>query len=540
MRGNGWQITAITAIIIAVIMLVPVVIMGRGWSEMNDRMKKAETDQSEAAQKAAKLEGENKTLKGFIGKEDTPTDEVAKQHGEDMNNVLPGENATTQTYHAAVMQLDSDLKKEREDHKTTKETLTQTQSDYDNARVLHESVIDKTKKELAGAETQRDNAAKNFNDVLKSNADKMQAQEQVHALSLAAADKKFSETKEEKDKIAKDRENIAEANANLAERIDAVRNPNVEYPAGKILSVSQESGLAVVNVGSSDGLLVRTMFSVYDTKITGLSFASTITGKKDPVYCDVCKRDIALSTSKASVEVMRILGPHRAEVRILDDVLTDPIVVGDVVYSPIWKPGQVQRFVLCADMMLPGVDKESGYEMLKRLIEANGGVVDCWINEKQDSELKADDRIEGSLSALTSFVVVNENVAKDLDPEVGKAQDMILQKAKNFAVRKISLQDLLNRMGWKNVTPEYGFGKKIFTEEMRVKPGEPKMSYGRTAELFKPDNANSRLSAKDIPSRPSDGRVSDFYGGKAPAVNPSGSKVSDLFAPKKPKANEGE
>ncbi|MDR3181585.1 MAG: hypothetical protein LBT89_01475 [Planctomycetaceae bacterium] len=538
MRGNGWQIAAIAAIIFAVILIVPIVIMGRGWSEMNDRMKKAEAGQAETAQKASKLEGDNKILKGLIGKEDTQTDDVKKQHGEDMSSVLPGENATTQTYHAAVVQLDSDLKKEREEHKDTKEELAQLQSDYANAKALHDSIVDKARADLATAEKQRDVATEKFDRTLKTNAGKMQKQERIHSEGLAAANKKASDVEAEKNKIAKERDNVADTNTTLAEQIDAIRNPNVEHPAGKILSVDQRSGLAVVNVGSSDGLLVRTMFSVYDAKITGLSFASTITGKTDPVYCDVCKREISLSTSKASIEVMRILDAHRAEVRILDDVLTDPITVGDVIYSPIWKPGQVQRFALCANMTLPGVDKKSGCEMLRRLIEANGGVVDCWINEENDEKLLAADRIEGSISKSTSFVVVNDDVSAEPDAEVSRAEDYLLKKAQEFAVRKISLQNLLNRMGWKNVTPEYGFGENIFTKDMRVKPGEPRLSHGRTTDLFKPDNAKSRLSAKDIPSRQSEGKISDFYGGKAPAINPSGGKISELFTPGKPKTPE--
>jgi hypothetical protein len=185
-------------------------------------------------------------------------------------------------------------------------------------------------------------------------------------------------------------------------------------------------------------------------------------------------------------------------------------------------------------MTLPGVDPQSGYEMLRHLIEANGGVVDCWIDETPGEELTADDRLNGSVSPLTSYVVVNEDSSKAASSDVGDAEKRILEKAKNYAVRKISLQNLLSRMGWKNVTPEYDFGSSVFTKDMRVKPGEPRMSNGKTSDLFKPDDAASRISAKDIPMRPSSGRVSDTFGGKAPTVNPSGGKVSDMFKSRKP------
>ena len=41
MRGNAWQVTAIMAIILVVMLLVPLVIMGRGWQNMADQIKQS-------------------------------------------------------------------------------------------------------------------------------------------------------------------------------------------------------------------------------------------------------------------------------------------------------------------------------------------------------------------------------------------------------------------------------------------------------------------------------------------------------------------
>jgi hypothetical protein len=326
---------------------------------------------------------------------------------------------------------------------------------------------------------------------------------------------------------------IRDTNVNLAAMLEDIRNPNVEHPAGKIISIDQLAGSAIINRGSADGLLVRMMFSVYHSGITGLSFRAAPVGI-DPVYCDVCRREMTRDVSKASVEVMRILGPHRAEVRILDDILTDPIMVGDVIYSPIWKPGQKIRFALTAGMRLPGASVESGNEAVRRLIEMNGGVVDCWIDESVE---EGDDYLQGTMSDLTNFIVINESVVRSLSPEVSRVQQGLEESAKNRAIKAISLDDLLSRMGWRNMTPVYTFGERQFTSEMRVIPqpqGSLPQSSGVVSPVFTPDNAASRVNPREANSAHSLGVVSPLFNDKVSPPPSSSGKTSDLFRPRSP------
>ena len=336
--------------------------------------------------------------------------------------------------------------------------------------------------------------------------------------------------------LENDNRDMRDTNINFAEMLEDIRNPNVEQPAGKIISVDQHAGTAIVNLGKADGLGVRTMFNVYPSSITGLTFRSAPVGK-DAVYCEVCRREMTRDIAKASVEVMQILGEHRAEVRILDDILSDPIMVGDVVYSPIWKPGQKMRFALGAGVFLPSSGDEPGVEAMIRLIEMNGGVVDCWIDENA-KVADGEDYLKGSLSDLTNYIVINESVARSMEPELARVQQALIENAKNRAIKTISLEDLLSRMGWKNVTPVYSFGSRTFTPEMRSVPqqqGTLIQSNGTVSPTFTPYNTDARVNARDAkPARNSTGVVSSLFNDNAPPSPASSGKTSDFFRTRSP------
>ena len=538
MRSNAWQITAIIAIILVVLLIIPLVIMGRDRQTLSDNEKQAREEQRTTAQKAASLEGDVRTLKALLGKPDVESlDELRKLHADIMGRAMPGENDSTRTYHDALTALLSDLASERGAHKATQDRYAQLGSDFNNAKTSHEAVVTGVRTELRRVEGERDAERQNFL-LEKGNYNRqLQSAQDQQNVTLAKAERTRHELTDRANQLEISNRDISDTNRNLASLLEDVRNPNVEHPAAKIISIDQQAGVANINVGRDDGLLVRTMFSVYHRSITGLSFRTAPVGE-EAVYCDVCKRDIARDVSKASVEVTRILGPHRAEVRILDDILTDPIMVGDVVYSPIWKPGQRRRFALTAGMHLPGSGIDSGTEAIKRLIEMNGGVVDAWIDENVPV---GEDHLQGSITDLTNFIVVSDKGARgELDPEVTLVQESLLADGRNRAIKVISLEDLLSQMGWRNVTPVDVFGKLDFMPDiMRVVPqhqGTVRQSSGVVSPAYTPDNAAARLNARDAsPVRTSPGIVSPLFNDATPPPVSSG-RTSDLFRPRSPVA----
>jgi len=536
MRGNAWQITAIIAIILVVVLIVPLVIMGRNHQTLIENEQEARRALSTATAEVGTLTREVETLRELIsGVRTAPLADLQRQHTAIMERARPGENPTTMTYQDTLTVLLGALSEVRGALATEVNNHAQLRSDFDNVERSHREVLAQRDADLRRVEGERDAEQRLFQQEKVNYDQQLRAAHEQQNMTHARAERMRFELTDRANQLEISNRDISETNRNLAAMLEDVRNPNVEHPAGRILSVDQQAGIATVNVGYADGLLVRTMFSVYHSSVTGLTFRTAPLGQ-EAVFCDVCRRDIARDVSKASIEVTRIIGPHRAEVRILDDILTDPIMIGDIIYSPIWKPGQRLRFALTAGMHLPGSGIDAGTEAVKRLIEMNGGVVDAWIEETVPL---GEEHLRGAISDLTNFVVICESASRNLEPEVAREQEALLTNARNRAIRVISLQDLLSRMGWRNVTPVYVFGQQEFLPNMmRVVPphqGAVHQSGGDVSPLFTPDNPAARVDAREAtPIRTSPGIVSPLFNDTAPPPPTSSGRTSDLFRPRSP------
>jgi len=537
MRSNAWQITAIISIILVIVLIVPLVIMGKDYQTRVTNEKEATDRATAAAREAATWKSEAEALKTIISGADTLTlADVRRQHAEIMGKARPGENETTLTYFGTLTDLLADLDAARQANSDLQGRYEQELSGHNNAKEKYDAIVEAEQRNVTAARTQLADAQRKFEQDILSIRNQLSVASDEQNATLAREARTRRELEGRVTELEGDNYDISAINRHLASLLEDVRNPNVEYPAGKILSVDQQSGLAYVNLGSADGLLVRTMFSVYHSSITGLSFRTAPVGE-EAVYCSVCKRDVARDVSKASVEVTKILGPHRAEVRILQDILTDPIMVGDVVHSPIWKPGQKLRFALTAGMQLPGSGIGSGTEAVKRLIEMNGGIVDAWIDE---TVLLGEENMKGAITDLTNFIVISERAAiGDLTPEAALAQDELLAAARNRVIKTISLDDLLVRMGWRNVTPVAHFDSlEYMPNVMRVVPqtqGEVRPSSGVVSPVFTPDNPGARVDARDAnPARVSPGIVAPLFNDAAPPSPNSSGGTSELFRPRSP------
>jgi hypothetical protein len=366
---------------------------------------------------------------------------------------------------------------------------------------------------------------------VKKNEDEANAQEQIKTATTKA---------ENAEKAAEESQS---KNNELVNMIEDLRRTNFERPDGKIISVSQQSGLVFVNLGSEDGLMTRTTFSVYSPSITGISFGNN-DPEREAVICEVCKRERTLNASKASIEITRILGPHKAEGRILDDILTDPIMAGDVIYTPIWKPGQKQRFALASGMRISGIGRrdstpqQSDLNEVIRLIRANGGEIDSYISDGNEEHPRGE--IVGEITRDTTFIVLGDLSNEDnQDQTMMESQAQMLKTAEQYAVKKINLRELLSRMGWKNVTPVRGFGNTAIESDLAIVPtGEYRTSTGIVSPIYQKHNDAARLSVTDRTSRPSTGIVSGLYS-NVPPVRSTG-QTSELFKPRKPVTSQNE
>lgn len=231
---------------------------------------------------------------------------------------------------------------------------------------------------------------------------------------------------------------------NQQEKLKAVTNNgggggSTETPDGKITWVSQRGGSVYVNLGSADGLSRGTMFTVYDANTVNI-------GNTEP---------------KASIEITTIRGANLSEGRIIEDTLSNPILSQDVVYSPVWNPGQKTHFALVGFMDVDG-DNKSDRRLIKGLIEQNGGVV--------DAEVLDDGQRQGKLSINTHYLVRGEAATDKSSAAVLEASSRMNDEASELGVETISVERLLSDMGWRGSDRTVGTGSDPSGGSFQPKP----------------------------------------------------------------------
>ncbi|MDR0871125.1 MAG: hypothetical protein LBN39_10080 [Planctomycetaceae bacterium] len=536
------QIAIICLVIVVIGLIVALVMMNQGNDERLAREKKAQEDAKAAQEKERTIAKDYLTLKQFAGlKDDASAEDVQKVYNDAVALYSKDTDDASKNFLAVMKNQAAELAAEKGNHAKTLDEKLRFETDYNNLNALYETVLDKFTKEKTKAVEDLAAARKDFEGNLAT------LRKEIAAVKSDADDKvaKAEESTKVADKKAEEASIKAKQtqvrNNGLAEQIDGLRRASFERPDGKILSVNQTSSTVIVDLGSDDGLQTRMTFSVYAPTITGISF-----GEHDPEadvqICEVCKRDMAQSTSKASIEIIKILGPHKAEGRILDDMLTNPIAANDVVYTPVWSPGQKQRFALAAGMRIPGVGSRDGItvrtsdlEEIKRLIEANRGEVDCYISEGGDERYPVGE-VVGKITENTSFLVVGElNDEDQQDQKKVNANSQLREEARELAVRVITLRELLVRMGWKNVTPVRGFGSRLNESDVAITPegGRP-LSTGLVSPVYQEFNARGRIGMEDRGTTKSTGLVSPLYNESAAPPAVSTGRTSDLFRQRRP------
>ena len=189
--------------------------------------------------------------------------------------------------------------------------------------------------------------------------------------------------------------------------------------------------------------------------------------------------NMADSARKGSVEVSRILDGHLAEARILEDEDTDPILPGDVIYSPTWTAGRQLRFALAGLMDING-DGKSDRTEVRNLILSNNGVVDADVDETGNRT--------GVLSIDTRYLVLGNRPTEKAAGEAIQGYGNIQKEAEDLGVEKISLEKLLDMMGYEGTVRTVTLGRNARAEDFKATPegGVAPKSTGNTSEIFKP------------------------------------------------------
>ncbi|MBP5622092.1 MAG: hypothetical protein J6X44_08770, partial [Thermoguttaceae bacterium] len=134
---------------------------------------------------------------------------------------------------------------------------------------------------------------------------------------IQAANQDTADFKESKDRFAA-------INEELSKRVDELSNASYERADARIVFADQVRKVVRLNIGERDGVRPLTTFNVFAPDTL----------------------DMEGATAKGSVQVVRNIGEHMCEAKILEDQMSNPVQNGDLAYTPLWRPGEVIRYAL--------------------------------------------------------------------------------------------------------------------------------------------------------------------------------------------------
>lgn len=253
--------------------------------------------------------------------------------------------------------------------------------------------------------------------------------------------------------------------------ITELRDEPFEAPDGRIAWVNQASRTVWVNLGMADGLRRQTTFSVYDHDAMNVAPGA---GGKIGNDEEASRRKV--DERKGMIEITRVIDQHLAEARIVDDYTADPILPGDQIFSPAWKPGRKVRFALVGFMDIDG-DARSDRELVRNIISMGGGII--------DAEVHDDGAVEGELSANTRYLV-RGTPPDGSDPKVMTAYTNLIGQAEKLGIQEINLLMLLDLMGYKAEVRTIGLGKNADPLQFKAEPegGRARTSTGSVSDAF--------------------------------------------------------
>ena len=441
-ENQGLQIALIVFVMLTVVLGASTYWTYRLYDEQAGKAKSATEEARKNASQAIKNAKEAEELKRMIDvpKSDsietvtgTFNDDMKKYGGaypedsrfyrklvEKMSDTIDEKTAELATWKAKVPQLEAELKRRSENQelqvKQFKDSASKAGKDLADEQSKFKSERERLTQEEAALQSNLQNTRKNA------------------AESLARAENKVTE----KDRLVRElRQHLEDATGKL----DRYRGGTMGEANGVVRWVNQRNGTVWINLGASDALSRQVTFSVYPADNTDIS------------------------KSKGGIEVTHILGDHLAEARILDDDLSNPIVPGDKIFTPLWSPGERRHFAL-AGLIDVDDDGRSDLETIMNLIKLNGGVVDCYIADSG----KEKNTIKGVIDVNTNCLIVGAAPDERGDPAQRDAFTKILREADQARIQKMQLGDFLQRIGWKNISPVVRYGRGANPNDFRARP----------------------------------------------------------------------
>jgi hypothetical protein len=433
---QGLQIALIIFVMLTIVLSVTTFVFFNKWGEAIKTAKENEDNANTQMSKANTLSTECEELKKLIGYPKSKSlPEMQAQWKSDME-AFAGTYPEDARYYSPLLprlaETNKGLQEQVKDAVAKLDEFTEKYKVRDNQRndqvKTFENAVAKS-----GADLQE--VTKSF-DAQREKTVSEQATLVAHLDQVRKEAKEVTEKAEQKVDLASKK--MAMLSGILGEKnrqIEKFNRPTMDVPSGEIRWVDQQHGLAWINLGRADYLERQTSFSVYSGD----------------------SNELNKSTKKANIEVTKIIGDHVAEARIVGDKLSDPLMPGDKIFTPLWTPGEQSHFALCGRMDINGNGSDDS-ATVRNLITMSGGLIDC--------ELQKTKRV-GDLTPRTRYLVLGEEADAKGAPEEVAARSRLLSDADRLGVRRISLTDLKEKMGYHPQATVQRFGQTTNPHEVR-------------------------------------------------------------------------
>jgi hypothetical protein len=459
-ENQGLQIALIIFVTITVVLGATTWFFFQKNSEKTALLAQADDKDKTSQDKVTTLQGESDKLKQIItGQANETVDAISTRRDNDIKLYAVGFN-DVQSYRPLVEKLVQTLQQKDEKLKRAQEELREADISYKQWKKSLEGQVEEIKKKQ---ETASADVIARTQDLEKQKEEVAREKDKELEGKNQAIQKKDTEITELGKKTDVLQTSLTQALGTVKARtdeIDKLKNTVVDIPTGEIVSVDQKSGKVWINLGRADALKVLQTFAVYPSDIT----------------------DLSRGKPKASVEVTQ-LGQHMAEARILKDDITDPILTGDKIHTPLWRSGEKMHFAL-AGVMDVDSDGRSDLELVRNLIAVNDGVVDAFQGDRGNGLGK----IEGRMSLATRYLVLGEQPTEKTSPEFMNHRSEMIKQAGELGIRSITLRDLLDRMGYQRQARVVSYGAGSNSADFKIQPenGKRPVSSGNVSDIFKP------------------------------------------------------
>lgn len=451
-ENQGLQIAVILLTMATLLFLITTVIF---WNQSKKHFAQAEQDKAARAQadaSASKISLEDQEFKTWLGYPPETSFETIKPEVEKLLSGI-GPNFAPEhrnfkelpTYLINTIQAkNNELTTAANEQKQLRAERDQAVTEKNEAIAVKQAAFDKQKEDyLKEREKWEADVAQRRAETDKALADSRRTQE-----SLA---RKNALLDQEVKRLAGELASLGEKNDRMKLQISQYEKDSFDRPNGRITWVNQTLRTVYLDLGSADSLRPQATFSIFDADANNLTRVE----------------------KKGSLEVTRILGDHLAEARILDDRVSQPILAGDLIYSPIFQKGNPIHFALAGIIDADG-DGTDDRELVRNLIAISGGVI--------DAEVGADGKRTGEITIDTRYLVVGEQPKSGNKAVLAGTMKKIQEEADIAGVTKVSVDRFLSDIGYQHATRTVGLGanakaadfKPNQSREQRFKLPKPK------------------------------------------------------------------